>query len=94
MMRTGLLLRSLVLNILFSLVATIGCMGLLYLCSLVFNSYAHAEGLAFAWRTKWSVTPDALERYYHARNMFLLIGAALGLASSQVVWYSHTRPSA
>jgi hypothetical protein len=94
--RIGMHLKLLAENIMFSLFAVILCMGLFYAISVVFNSCDNPKALEFVWqgRVQFSIDTALLERYFHTRDMFLVIGAAVGLASSQVVWYSQThRPA-
>lgn len=77
----GLLAR----NMLLSVVSVVVGMLIFYLFSLWFNAVAHVDGFDFVWKRQCTQIHN-IERYYLVRDIFLIIGSAVGLVCSQVAF--------
>jgi hypothetical protein len=73
-------------NVVFSIVAILICTFVFALLGLVCNFIANEEGARFMWHYRDSASGRAVDMYYRIRDLSLLVGACVGLVSSQVVW--------
>lgn len=80
------LLRPLCLNLILTLVSVFVCIILAYIFSYIVNANANPQAVRFLKHGGGGVPTASLERYYWIRNFFMILGAAVGLVSAQVVW--------
>jgi hypothetical protein len=86
--------RLLAHNMALSVVSVVIAMLVFYLLSLCFNAITDWEVFVLLWRYELSGTAG-VDRYQLVRDMFLIIGAAVGLASAQVTFVlSHLNSKA
>ena len=72
------------LNYLATVVCVLLSAGLFYIFSIFFNLATNKEGLDFVFGDIPSASGRAVEQYMFVRNIFLIVGAVIGLVCSQV----------
>ena len=78
-----------VANLALTIIFTLAGMCIFGAISIAWNAHVNSEGFRFVWKYHFATSPESLRMYYEVRNLFISIGAAVGIVSAQAGWFSH-----